>query len=139
VPKETADHIDAEIGARIRARRVWLGLTRLALAKATRISHQQMQKYETGAYRIPVAALVKIAGKLETTVSELAAGEAPSKGDLVSLPGGRLDEDAKRLLAAYSRARPDDRSALLSIARGLAVENDRRRWLGLGRRKRDSP
>lgn len=60
-----------EIGARIRARRIELGLSQTDLGKALNITFQQVQKYENGANRVPLQRLDDVAKVLQTTSTEL--------------------------------------------------------------------
>src|SRR3569832_372500 len=69
--KSNPDPIDVAVGARIRIRRRWLGLSQTDLAKALGITFQQVQKYEKGANRVSASMQVKITAKQETTVTAL--------------------------------------------------------------------
>src|SRR5580692_10124503 len=77
--RQGPDPIDVAVGARVRIRRRWLGLSQTQLANALGITFQQVQKYERGANRVSASMLVKIAAKLETTVAALVGedGQAP--------------------------------------------------------------
>ena len=57
------DPIDVAVGARIRNRRLWLGLSQTQLADALGVTFQQVQKYERGANRVSASMLVKSAVK----------------------------------------------------------------------------
>ena len=52
--------MEKEIGARIRNRRMELGLTQVQLAGKLGLSYQQIQKYETGLNRISAGRLHQI-------------------------------------------------------------------------------
>ena len=56
--------LDAAIGARIRAARVAVHMSQIALAVALGVSFQQVQKYETGKDRITASTLQGIAAVL---------------------------------------------------------------------------
>jgi transcriptional regulator with XRE-family HTH domain len=56
---------DQIVGARIRDRRVMMGLSQEAVAVAIGISFQQLQKYEYGSNRVSVSRLCDIAKVLE--------------------------------------------------------------------------
>jgi transcriptional regulator with XRE-family HTH domain len=62
---------DAALGARIRERRITLGLTQIALAHVLGITYQQVWKYEHGVNRIAGQRLFDIATALNVTVEEL--------------------------------------------------------------------
>ena len=53
------------IGRRLRRRRLFLGLTQTALARALGVTFQQIQKYENGANRLPPRRLGQIAHHLD--------------------------------------------------------------------------
>jgi transcriptional regulator with XRE-family HTH domain len=118
--RQGPDPIDVAVGARVRIRRRWLGFSQTQLANALGITFQQVQKYERGANRVSASMLVKIAGKLETTVAALVGedGQAPVEAIIyaqLATPG------ATDLLAAFARIQDGDaRRALLTVAEGLA-------------------
>ena len=66
--RSRSQDIDKHIGARMRERRLMLGLTQRQLAELLRISGQQMHKYETGANQIKAGRLFKIAKVLGVEV-----------------------------------------------------------------------
>ena len=117
--RQGPDPIDVAVGARIRIRRRWLGLSQTQLANALGITFQQVQKYERGANRVSASMLVKIAVKLETTVAALVGedGQAPVEAIIyaqLATPG------ATDLLAAFAGIQDGEvRRALLTIAQGL--------------------
>ncbi|HEX3916618.1 MAG TPA: helix-turn-helix transcriptional regulator [Caulobacteraceae bacterium] len=123
--RQGPDPIDVAVGARVRIRRRWLGFSQTQLANALGITFQQVQKYERGANRVSASMLVKIAGKLETTVAALVGedGQAPVEAIIyaqLATPG------ATELLAAFAQI-PDGeaRRALLTIAEGLVPQRKR--------------
>ena len=123
--RQGPDPIDVAVGARIRIRRRWLGFSQTQLANALGITFQQVQKYERGANRVSASMLVKIAGKLETTVAALVGedGQAPVEAIIyaqLSTPG------ATELLAAYAQISDGEaRRALLTITEGLVPARKR--------------
>ena len=62
------DPIDVYVGGRIRMRRLLLGLNQETLARALRLTFQQVQKYESGANRVSASRLWEIAGVLRMPV-----------------------------------------------------------------------
>lgn len=118
-PIHSRDPIDAEVGARIRARRRALKLSQTRLGEAVGLSFQQVQKYELGRNRVSASMLVRIARALDTTVSEL-MGEASLPDDalarLLATPG------ARELLSAYAATgNAEMRRQLLVIVRALVL------------------
>ena len=78
--------VDVHVGARLRLRRVGLGMSQDALARALGVSFQQVQKYEHGTNRLSASRLFLAARALRTRVAwffeELPqdgpAGDAPA-------------------------------------------------------------
>jgi transcriptional regulator with XRE-family HTH domain len=114
------DPIDIEVGARIRLRRRWLGLSQSALAKPAGITFQQLQKYERGSSRVSASMLVKLAAGLQTSVTALVGEDtAASVSPVVEAQVGT--PDAARLLAAFAAIDDGElRRALLVSTEGLA-------------------
>ncbi len=99
--------LEQYIGERIRRRRTQLGLTQEQLARTIGVSYQQIQKYETGANRIPAGSLHLIARRLEVSLDYFLAGfEAREEGE-----GGGTGHGAR------------DRS-LIELARGFSEIDD---------------
>lgn len=65
---------DLVVGANVRQLRAAGGLTLSELAKALGISHQQLQKYETGANRVSAGMLYELARYFVVPVDALFAG-----------------------------------------------------------------
>lgn len=63
--------LDAKIGAKLRAFRLQTGLTQQELATKCGLSFQQVQKYETGANRIPASRLFPLARALHVRPLDL--------------------------------------------------------------------
>ena len=64
---KTPTPIDAEVGARVRMRRLTLEISRTKVGEALDISYQQVQKYENGTNRISAGRLQQIADFLGVT------------------------------------------------------------------------
>ena len=60
---------DLRIGARVRQRRLELGVSQAALAKQLRLTFQQIQKYENGINRVSASTLIEIARALNAPVA----------------------------------------------------------------------
>ena len=63
------DPIDVAVGARVRTRRRWLGMSQTHLADALGLTFQQIQKYERGANRISASKLYEAARLLQSPVA----------------------------------------------------------------------
>ena len=108
-----ASSIDRQIGARIRARRIEIGMSQQALAAGVGVTFQQVQKYERGANRVSASKLVEIAHMLEVTASALLPkpmrGRAEASADETDLGAfaillAGLNTEGRRLLATVARA-----------------------------------
>src|SRR5919107_592625 len=63
------DPVDVHVGARIRTRRLLLGMNQETLANALGLTFQQVQKYEGGANRVSASRLSQVAEVLSVSVS----------------------------------------------------------------------
>jgi len=61
--------IDDHVGARIRERRIMLGLTQQQLAEMIGVTYQQAHKYERGINRVSAGRLFEIARALSAPIS----------------------------------------------------------------------
>lgn len=117
------DDIDRHIGARIRERRIILGLSQQALGERSGLTFQQVQKYEKGVNRVSGSRLVKMARALGVTVEALVPDSAgasesyemhPGCAALLSSPSGR------RLLDAVPSLSPKQLAAIADVASAIA-------------------
>lgn len=96
----TDAEVNAEIGRRVRQVRKAAGVTQVALAMHLGVSSQQLLKYETGANRLSVRALLEIAEFLGTDVGNLLPAFADAAGETVdmdlALALERLDPSVRR-------------------------------------------
>lgn len=67
--RRAANPIDVHVGARLRLRRLELGVSQEKLGEALGLTFQQVQKYEKGSNRIGASRLYAISQILETPVS----------------------------------------------------------------------
>jgi transcriptional regulator with XRE-family HTH domain len=63
------DPVDVHVGARIRTRRLLLGMNQETLANALGLTFQQVQKYEGGANRVSASRLAQMADVLGVPVA----------------------------------------------------------------------
>jgi transcriptional regulator with XRE-family HTH domain len=61
--------VDVDVGKRIRARRLFLGMNQADLAATLGLTFQQVQKYEHGANRVSASRLLAIANALAVPIS----------------------------------------------------------------------
>jgi transcriptional regulator with XRE-family HTH domain len=67
------------IGARIKARREELGLSKIATARGTSISFSYLGKVEKGIRQPSLSVVIELADRLETTALQLAFGSRPEQ------------------------------------------------------------
>ncbi len=104
--------IDIYVGEFIRSQRSRSGMTLAALGKQIGISHQQLQKYETGTNRISAGMLYQFSQVLNVSVSQFfpsVDGEDPHKDgaeaiDTVRKINAILEEHHDRSISRFSEA-----------------------------------
>jgi transcriptional regulator with XRE-family HTH domain len=77
--KQITAELEAEIGDRIRSRRLQLHLSQEHLGRALGITFQQVQKYEKGSNRVSAGRLLKIAEVLQCNVMDFFEGVGSSQ------------------------------------------------------------
>jgi len=99
---KTPNPTDKHVGARIRMRRLMLGMSQTALAQGLDLTFQQIQKYEKGVNRVGASRLHQIAHILRVPVEFFFEG-APG------IPGAKANASDAPLLAHVSEflATPD--------------------------------
>lgn len=112
-----AGPVDKKIGARIRARRLEIGMSQETLASKLGITFQQVQKYEKGVNRVAAPTLLDLADALQASVLSLLPSSKTGSGEsLVE------DPDIAAFLPLLVDLNEDGRRVLASIARMLAKE-----------------
>jgi transcriptional regulator with XRE-family HTH domain len=85
--------VDTHVGQKIRARRIFLGMSQTEVADAAGISFQQIQKYEKGTNRVGASRLQQISNALGVSPFYFFEG-APSLGKKMPAPNeGELPEE----------------------------------------------
>lgn len=84
-PRVGNDPVDKHVGARVRLRRMLMGMSQEKLGKAVSLTFQQIQKYERGSNRIGSSRLYQFSKVLNVPISFFfddmpEAGEAQSPG-----------------------------------------------------------
>src|SRR3984957_8275980 len=96
--------VDDHVGARIRERRIILGLTQQQLAELIGVTYQQAHKYERGINRVSAGRLFEIAGILNAPITYFYEG---------------IGEEGPRQITLHQRMQ-------LKIARNFAeIRNER--------------
>ena len=111
--------IDRHVGARIRERRIMLGLTQQQLADLIGVTYQQAHKYERGINRVSAGRLFEIAQVLSVPVSYFFDGLDEQGGRPIS-PRERMCLELARNFAQIPNERHQE--ALSQLARVLASE-----------------
>src|ERR671915_151782 len=109
--------VDRYIGARIRARRIMLGLTQQQMAELVGVTSQQAHKYEKGINRVSAGRLYRIAQALGVEVSYFFEGLQTADRFVLSLQQQMLLELARNYVNIPVR---EHREAIVALARALA-------------------
>src|SRR5947209_4216365 len=111
--------IDRYVGARIRERRIMLGLTQQQLADLIGVTYQQAHKYERGINRVSAGRLFEVAQVLSVPVNYFFDGLEEESGRGIS-PRERMCLELARNFAQIPNERHQE--ALSQLARVLAAE-----------------
>jgi len=115
-----AQDVDRHVGARMRERRIMLGLTQQQMAELIGVTYQQAHKYEKGINRVSAGRLYTIARALGVQVSYFYEGVF-NEGASAPSPNQRmLLELARNFLEIRDRTHQE---AVVSLAGALA-ENE---------------
>jgi transcriptional regulator with XRE-family HTH domain len=113
--------VDRHVGARIRERRIILGLTQQELANLIGVTYQQAHKYEKGTNRAAAGRLYSLAQALGVEVDYFYEG--------LQIGGGFVPSASQRMLLDLARnflniPDPTHREAVAALARALADKED---------------
>ena len=111
--------IDRHVGARIRERRIMLGLTQQQLADLIGVTYQQAHKYERGINRVSAGRLFEVAQVLSVPVNYFFDG-LEQESDRTISPRERMCLELARNFAQIPNERHQE--ALSQLARVLASE-----------------
>ena len=103
-----ADNRDAEVGRRVRSRRLECRLSQTELADRIGVTFQQVQKYEKGVNRIGAGRLQRISEALEVPISFFFSGtagsaKAESGGGAESVFGFMQTSGSVRIVKAFHK------------------------------------
>ena len=117
-PRPRAQDIDRHVGARMRERRIMLGLTQQQMADLIGVTYQQAHKYEKGINRIAAGRLSSVARALGVEVGYFYEGMSETPAAAAVMPQQRLLlELARSFIALPSRKHQE---AICTLARSLA-------------------
>src|SRR4051812_15374165 len=111
--------IDRHVGARVRERRIMLGLTQQQLADLIGVTYQQAHKYERGINRVSAGRLYEIGQVLSVPIGYFFDGLEGQDSRAVS-PRERMCLELARNFAQIPNERHQE--ALSQLARALATE-----------------
>jgi transcriptional regulator with XRE-family HTH domain len=117
VGRSRAQDVDRYIGARIRARRIMLGLTQHQMAELIGVTYQQAHKYEKGINRVSAGRLYGIAQALGVEVSYFFEGLQTAERFVLSPQQQMLLDLARNYVNIPVR---EHREAIVVLARTLA-------------------
>jgi len=112
--------IDRHVGARIRERRIMLGLTQQQLADLIGVTYQQAHKYERGINRVSAGRLFEVARVLTVPVTYFFDG-LDSDAEKSKTPRERMCLELARNFSQISNERHQE--ALSQLARALAIQH----------------
>ncbi len=118
-PTGRTQDIDRHVGARVRERRIMLGLTQQQLADLLGVTYQQAHKYERGINRVSAGRLYEVAQVLSVPVGYFFDGLRDENARSIS-PRERMCLELARNFAHIPNAKHQE--ALSQLARVLAAE-----------------
>jgi transcriptional regulator with XRE-family HTH domain len=114
--RSRAQDIDRHVGARMRERRIMLGLTQQQMAELIGVTYQQAHKYEKGINRVAAGRLYNIAQALGVDVSYFCEGMHSEKAFKATPQQRMLLELARNFISIPVRKHQE---AICSLARAL--------------------
>lgn len=120
-PGQRANAADRHVGARIRERRIMMGLSQQQLAKMIGVTYQQAHKYERGLNRISAGRLFEIAQVLGVPVSWFFEGLNDKSDHQEMSPRQRMCLELARNFALIDNEKHQE--ALSQMARALAAQS----------------
>ena len=106
------------MSARIRERRIMLGMTQQQLAELIGVTYQQAHKYETGANRISAGRLHRIAQVLGVDLDYFYKSQSPKQAGSEPVEQQRLLLELARSFQCISS--PEQQAALYDLVRAMA-------------------
>ena len=117
-PRSRAQDIDRHVGARMRERRIMLGLTQQQMAELIGVTYQQAHKYEKGINRIAAGRLSSIAQALGVEVCYFFEDADADQASVEASPQQRLMLELTRSFVALPSRKQQE--AICNLARVLA-------------------
>ena len=132
------DSTDVDVGRLVRVHRMARGISQTDLANHIGVTFQQVQKYESGANRISMGRLTRIARVLGVSVTYLLAGSRQAASASSSSKGEAKLAEATRMLGRIGALRllkaflalpsrpPQLRESILNLVEGTAAAAQQR-------------
>ena len=117
VLRDGPDHVDVHVGARVRERRLSLGMSQTDLGDNLGLTFQQIQKYERGVNRISASKLWVLSNLFEVPIEWFFDGLGKAgKGqeDVMTRP------ETRQLARYYSACPASTKKRLLALIRATA-------------------
>jgi transcriptional regulator with XRE-family HTH domain len=132
VPKKQANPVDAQVGNRVRLRRMLIGMSQEKLGDFLGLTFQQIQKYEKGVNRIGAGRLFNIARVLgvpityfyEDTSDDAASGFAEASATPPAIEFLASPEGLQLSLAFMRIKEPKVRKRVIELVKSLAGDED---------------
>lgn len=121
---EKATAMDLHAGARVRLRRIFLGLTQQQLGEMVHTITQQLQKYERGVNRMSVGKLYELSLALNVPISYFFDEFGESEGPREAPPHLRRQLGH---IQVFVRLNDDHQHGVADLARTLLSEQEKRR------------
>ena len=128
MPKKQANPIDAQVGNRVRIRRMLIGMSQEKLGDLLGLTFQQVQKYEKGVNRIGAGRLYEIARILGVPIEFFYEGVAGGASGFAEAESAPLMEfvssgEGMQLSLAFMKIKdPKVRKRMLDLVKSLAEE-----------------
>ncbi len=120
-PANRANSIDRHVGARIRERRVMLGLSQQQMADMIGVTYQQAHKYERGINRISAGRLFEITRVLSVPITYFFEGIDAGEEEEIANPRQRMCLELARNFANIPNQKHQE--ALSQLARALSSQS----------------
>ena len=129
VPKKQANPIDAQVGNRVRIRRMLIGMSQERLGDLLGLTFQQVQKYEKGVNRIGAGRLFEIARILGVPIEFFYDGVAAATDSLAEAAPPVMEfvssgEGLQLSLAFMKIKDPKVRKRVLDLVKSLAEDEE---------------
>ena len=116
---------DVRVGKRIRARRLELDITQMTLGRHLKISFQQVQKYESGANRVPASRLSEIAAFFKVDLDYFfGIHQITNEASLRDMDAIMASKDGMSLLRAIMKIEDKAiRTGVVRLIEAIAISN----------------